>query len=85
MLLAAFWTLWLNFGRFGFDFGSFFIILQPLLVRTLSSLGPQAELLPQATEIDLESPLGSKFSILEAFGAMQKYDEFLMRFWRPKN
>ena len=36
-------------------------------------------------KIDLESPLGSNFSILEAFGAMQKYDEFLMRFWRPKN
>ena len=31
-------------------------------------------------KIDLESPLGSNFSILEAFGAMQKYDEFLMRF-----
>ena len=30
----------------------FVLVLQPFSVRTLSSLGPGAELLPQATEID---------------------------------
>ena len=35
-------------------------------------------------KIDLESTLGSKISLLEAFGAMQKYHEFLMPFLRVK-
>ena len=35
-------------------------------------------------KIDLEPTLGSKFSFWEAFGAMQKYHEFLVPFWRPE-
>ena len=35
----------------------FYVVLQPSSVRTLSSLGPGAELLPQATEIDAEKVL----------------------------
>ena len=37
------------------------------------------------SKIDLEPTLGSKISLLEAFGAMQKYHEFLVPFLRPKN
>ena len=36
-------------------------------------------------KIDLEPTLGSKISLLDAFGAMQKYHEFLVPFLRPKN
>ena len=36
-------------------------------------------------QIDLEPTLGSKISLLEAFGAMQKYHRFLVPFLRPKN
>ena len=36
-------------------------------------------------KIDLEPTLGSKISLLEAFGAVQKYNEFLVPFFRPKN
>ena len=37
-----------------------------------------------APKIDLEPTLGSNFSFWEAFGAMQKYHDFLMLFLRPK-
>ena len=37
-----------------------------------------------APKIDLELTLGSNFSFWEAFGAMQKYHDFLMPFLRPK-
>ena len=37
-----------------------------------------------APKIDLEPTLGSNFSFWEAFGAMQKYHDFLMPFLRPK-
>ena len=50
--LVAFWPLWFHFGSFWFAFRFFFVVLDLFLVRTLSSLGPRAELLPQANEID---------------------------------
>ena len=37
-----------------------------------------------APKIDLEPTLGSNFSFWGAFGAMQKYHDFLMPFLRPK-
>ena len=43
--LVSFWELLVRFSIFFCCFG-------PFLVRTLSSLGPRAELLPQANEID---------------------------------
>ena len=43
--LVSFWELFVRFSIFFNCFG-------PFLVRTLSSLGPRAELLPQANEID---------------------------------
>ena len=52
--LVRFWldfgTLWLRFGRFGRHF-QISLLFYNFVVRTLSSLGPRAELLPQATEI----------------------------------
>ena len=43
--LVSFWEFLVRFWIFFCCFGAF-------LVRTLSSLGPRAELLPQANEID---------------------------------
>ena len=37
-----------------------------------------------APKIDLELTLGSNFSFSEAFGAMQKYHDFLRPFFRPQ-